>query len=202
MTVNTCACCNEDCHAKAKRLERELAVERATTASLGATVEALRDPPSAVQDRNAIIEECARVCDAAVQDIYDDRGSTDQETGERIVPSRFMDTVEAFEESALRIRALKNTAPQVDPGKGRPHPADGDAGGNPVPAGAAPLPSSVIDSLIENSGGFWREDQFIIEGGELKALLQTAAGMRQCPEQRAEWARYQVPVEEEGNGKS
>ena len=61
-----------------------------------------------VTAHNDALEKAAQVCDKLAQNIYDEYGSTDQETGERMVPTRFMDTVEADEECAACIRALKD----------------------------------------------------------------------------------------------
>ena len=57
--------------------------------------------------RKDALEEAAKVCDKLAQAIYDEHGSTDPETGERMIPTRLMDSVEAYEECAEQIRALK-----------------------------------------------------------------------------------------------
>lgn len=56
--------------------------------------------------RKDALEEAAKVCDRLAQNIYDESGITDPETGERMIPTRLMDTVEADEECAACIRAL------------------------------------------------------------------------------------------------
>ena len=72
---------------------------------LNATIERLRaELATALNDA---LEVAAKVCDKLAQNIYDECGVTDQETGERMIPTRVMDTVEAYEECAEAIRAIK-----------------------------------------------------------------------------------------------
>ena len=51
---------------------------------------------------------CAEICNVKSHRIYDEYGSTDQETGERTIPMRFMDTVEACDDCAEAILAARD----------------------------------------------------------------------------------------------
>ena len=51
---------------------------------------------------------CAEICNVKSHRIYDEYGSTDQETGERTIPTRFMDTVEACDDCAEAILAARD----------------------------------------------------------------------------------------------
>lgn len=57
------------------------------------------------------------------------------------------------------------------------------------------LTDAQIETLIENSGGFWREDMFVIEGSELTAMLQAAAALS-LPETVGEPVAWREHVEQ------
>lgn len=44
-----------------------------------------------------------------------------------------------------------------------------------VPEASAPAPDEVLETLIEDSGGYWKEDVFCVEGGDLMNLLRAAS---------------------------
>jgi hypothetical protein len=111
-------------------------------------------------DRNAIIEECAGVCEKRVERRFNAVGTREPITGATYYSGRDKGELEAKDEEdedcAAAIRALKNAAPQVPDGAGlksdvtpTPEPAVAAPSG-PSAETAAPVEQFVVKHYVDN----------------------------------------------------